>query len=92
MNNEINNEMNNQVNNEMNDEVNNEMNDEMNNKMNDEMKNELNLSVFYGPQWAKMAKEDILETIAKFDAIHGSNENNIIIIGLFLIKLDLKNL
>ena len=39
----------------------------------------LNLSIFYGPQWAKLDKTEITDTIAKFDTIHGPSDNNILI-------------
>ena len=38
----------------------------------------LNLSIFHGPQWAKLDKNEINDTIAKFDTIHGPSDNNII--------------
>ena len=41
--------------------------------------NELNFSVFYGPQWAKMSKEHISNTLSKINSIHDSTDNNIII-------------
>ena len=39
----------------------------------------LNLSVFYGPQWGKMNKEEISAVIDKFSPLHEHHENNIIL-------------
>ena len=38
----------------------------------------INLSVFYGPQWAKMKKDEIIDTISKFDDIHDPHDKNVI--------------
>ena len=40
---------------------------------------ELNLSVFYGPQWRHMNKNEIIAIIQKFHQTHKINDNNIII-------------
>ena len=39
----------------------------------------VNLSVFYGPQWAKMKKDEIINTINKFHENHDPHDNNIIL-------------
>ena len=39
----------------------------------------INLSVFYGPQWAKLRKQEITDTIDKFYDIHDPHDNNIIL-------------
>ena len=39
----------------------------------------INLSVFYGPQWAKLRKQEISDTIDKFYDIHDPHDNNIIL-------------
>ena len=44
-----------------------------------EQSNDLNLSVFYGPQWSKMSKEHVSNTISKINSIHDSTYNNLII-------------
>lgn len=39
----------------------------------------LNLSVFYGYQWAKMKKDDIINTIRYFENLHHPGEKNMIL-------------
>ena len=39
----------------------------------------VNLSVFYGPQWARMKKDEIINTINEFHDIHDPHDNNIIL-------------
>ena len=39
----------------------------------------LNFSVFYGPQWGKLRKEEISSLFAEFDALHGADERNLIL-------------
>ena len=38
-----------------------------------------NISVFYGPQWAKMKKENIIETLNYFHEVHKISDRNIIL-------------
>ena len=42
-------------------------------------KKERNLSLFYGPQWRKMKKEEIIKVLDYFDGIHDINSNNMIL-------------
>ena len=39
----------------------------------------LNLSVFYGPQWGRMKKEEVSDVIDKFWPLHAPDETNIIL-------------
>lgn len=38
-----------------------------------------NLSIFYGPQWKNMKKDEIIKLIDSFDNIHDISDNNIIL-------------
>ena len=42
-------------------------------------KKEHNLSIFYGPQWRNMKKNEIIKVIDNFNSIHDINNNNMII-------------
>ena len=48
-----------------------------------------NLTFFYGPQWSKMKKEEILKTIDHFDGLHHINDRNLIIGDFNFIDNDL---
>ena len=49
----------------------------------------LNLSVFYGPQWGKMNKEEISSVIEKFSPLHEHHENNIILGDFNFVDYDI---
>ena len=49
----------------------------------------LNLSVFYGPQWGKMNKEEISAVIEKFSPLHDHPENNIILGDFNFVDFDI---
>lgn len=49
----------------------------------------LSLSVFYGPQWAKMKKEDIIECLGKFGDLHETNETNVILGDFNFVDFDI---
>ena len=46
------------------------------------------LTVFYGHQWGKMNKEDILKILTTFEYLHDSQENNIILGDFNFVDLD----
>ena len=52
-------------------------------------KREHNLSLFYGPRWNNMRKEEILKTINYFDTIHDIENNNMILGDFNFIDNDL---
>ena len=41
------------------------------------MNTNLSISVFYGPQWGKMKKEEIYDCLQKFEDLHEPNETNL---------------
>ena len=47
------------------------------------------MTVFYGPQWGKMKKEDIVEVLKKFDEIHDPHDNNIILGDFNFVDFDI---
>ena len=46
------------------------------------------LTVFYGHQWGKMNKEDILKILTTFEDLHESQENNIILGDFNFVDFD----
>ena len=51
----------------------------LNVKFTDRVSNEsYNLSIFYGPQWKKKKKEDVVEIVNIFSSLHEANDNNIV--------------
>ena len=46
------------------------------------------LSVFYGHQWAKMKKADIIQVLEKFNDLHGTQERNIILGDFNFVDFD----
>ena len=52
----------------------------LNIKFTDKINSEsFNLSIFYGPQWKKKKKEDVIEIVNLFNSAHDATDNNIII-------------
>ena len=47
------------------------------------------LTVFYGPQWGKMKKEEIVKVLKKFDDIHDPHVNNIILGDFNFVDFDI---
>ena len=50
---------------------------------------EINLSVFYGPQWCTMTKQDAAKVISNFSNLHSIDHNNIIIGDFNFVECDL---
>ena len=48
-----------------------------------------NLSIFYGPRWNKMKKEDMIRVIDYFDQVHDINENNMILGDFNFVENDI---
>ena len=46
------------------------------------------LTVFYGHQWGKMNKDDILKILSTFENLHEPQENNIILGDFNFVDLD----
>ena len=49
----------------------------------------LNLTVFYGPQWGKMKKEEIAHTIQIFEGLHDPHDNNVLIGDFNFVEYDI---
>ena len=49
----------------------------------------LNVSVFYGPQWGKMNKDEISKVLEKFLPLHDHHENNIIMGDFNFVDFDI---
>ena len=47
-----------------------------------------NLSVFYGPQWGKMRKEEVAAVIGEFGPLHEPDDNNIILGDFNFVDFD----
>jgi exonuclease III len=45
-------------------------------------------SLFYGPQWGKMKKQEIVEFLDKFEALHAPHERNIILGDFNFVDFD----
>ena len=48
----------------------------------------LNLSVFYGPQWGKLKKEDVRTVLDKFSTLHEADHTNLIMGDFNFVDLD----
>ena len=49
----------------------------------------LNLSVFYGPQWAKMKKDEIAGCLGKFEDLHDPDDVNVILGDFNFVDFDI---
>ena len=53
------------------------------------LKKGLNLTIFYGPQWGKMKKDEIADVLGKFDGLHDPHDCNIILGDFNFVDFDI---